>query len=77
MYDQRGGGRSQIIKEPNRLTLSEHVRDLEAVRVALRLTQFALVGESCGALLAVVYASEHPDRVERLCCWGRRLRPVP
>src|SRR5688500_6912018 len=30
MYDQRGGGRSELIKDPNLLTAAHHVRDLEA-----------------------------------------------
>jgi proline iminopeptidase len=70
MYDQRGGGRSEIIRDPARLTADDHVRDLEALRVTLKLDRFALVGESWGALLAVLYASQHPDRVERLLLFG-------
>ena len=70
MYDQRGGGRSQILKDPARLTAQHHVRDLEALRLALRIDRFTLVGESWGSLLAVLYASEHPDRVERLVLIG-------
>lgn len=70
LYDQRGGGRSEIITDPKRLTAEDHVRDLEAVRTALHLDRFALVGESWGALLAVLYAAEHPDRVERLLLLG-------
>ena len=70
MYDQRGGGRSEIITDAKRLTAADHVRDLEAVRAALRLKRVALVGESWGALLAVLYAAEHPDRVERLLLLG-------
>jgi len=70
MYDQRGGGRSEVIRDASRLAAADHVRDLEAVRAALGLNRFALVGESWGALLAVLYASEHPDRVERLLLIG-------
>ena len=70
MYDQRGGGRSEIVKDPKRLTARDHVRDLEALRATLGLKRFALVGESWGALLAVLYAFEHPDRVERLLLLG-------
>ena len=70
MYDQRGGGRSQIVTDPRLLTAAHHVRDLEAVRVRLRLDRFALIGESWGSLLAVLYASEHPERVERLLLLG-------
>ena len=32
MYDQRGGGRSQVITDPARLTAEHHVRDIEALR---------------------------------------------
>ena len=28
MYDQRGGGRSEVIKDPRRLTALDHIRDL-------------------------------------------------
>jgi proline iminopeptidase len=73
MYDQRGGGRSQIITDAERLTATHHVRDLEALRLALGLQRFALIGESWGAGLAALYAAEHPDRVERLVLIG----PMP
>ena len=73
MYDQRGGGRSEIIKSPAQLTSAHHVRDLEALRVELGLSRFALIGESWGAGLAILYASAHPDHVERLLLIG----PMP
>ena len=73
MYDQRGGGRSEVIKDPARLTAAHHVRDLEALRVNLRVPRFALIGESWGAGLAVLYAAAHPEHVERLLLIG----PMP
>lgn len=73
VYDQRGGGRSQIIRDPELLTAAHHVRDLEAVRAHFRLERFALAGESWGAGLAALYAAEHPERVERLLLIG----PMP
>ena len=73
MYDQRGGGRSQVITDPARLTAEHHVRDLEAVRAQLGIERFALIGESWGAGLAILYATAHPDRVERLLLIG----PMP
>ena len=73
MYDQRGGGRSEVLTDPGRLTATHHVRDLEALRSALGLPRFALIGESWGAGLAVLYAAAHPDRVERLLLIG----PMP
>jgi proline iminopeptidase len=73
MYDQRGGGRSQIIKDAAQLTAAHHVRDLETLREALGLQRFALIGESWGAGLATLYAEAHPERVERLVLIG----PMP
>jgi proline iminopeptidase len=73
MYDQRGGGRSEIIKTPADLTALHHVRDLEAVRVNLGLSRFALIGESWGAGLAILYAASHPEHVERMILIG----PMP
>lgn len=73
MYDQRGGGRSEIIKSPARLTSTHHVSDLEALRLELGLSRFALIGESWGAGLAILYAAAHTDHVERLLLIG----PMP
>src|SRR5688572_25621821 len=49
MYDQRGGGRSEIIKDAAKLKYSDHVRDLEALRKQFGLKRMVLVGESWGA----------------------------
>ena len=73
LYDQRGGGRSELVKDPKLLTAEEHVRDLEAIRRAFGLEQVSLVGLSWGAGLAALYAAEHPARVERLLL----LSPMP
>jgi len=73
MYDQRGGGRSEVITDPQRLTAIDHIRDLEAVRIKLGLRRFALIGESWGAGLATMYAHTHPQYVDRLILIG----PMP
>ncbi|HEU4827749.1 MAG TPA: alpha/beta fold hydrolase [Gemmatimonadales bacterium] len=64
-YDQRGGGRSAVAREVP-VGWKEHVADLEALRVLWRIERLPLVGYSWGALLALLYAVHHPDRVERL-----------
>ena len=64
-YDQRGGGRSAVAREVP-VGWREQVADLEALREAWGLPTLTLAGYSWGALLAVLYALEHPDRVERL-----------
>lgn len=79
-YDQRGGGRSQVVTDPDRLTWRDHVRDLEAVRRHFGLERVSLLGKSWGSGLAALYASEHPDRVDRLVLLTMRARhdaPTP
>jgi proline iminopeptidase len=62
-YDQRGGGKS---REAGPGGWREHVADLDAVRTHLGVERLALCGYSWGGLLAMLYAVEHPDRVEKL-----------
>ena len=64
-YDQRGGGRSPVARDVP-VDWREHVADLEALREAWGIRRLVLVGYSWGGLLAQLYATEHPDRVERL-----------
>jgi proline iminopeptidase len=64
-YDQRGGGRSPVARDVP-VGWQEHVADLEALREVWGLERFVLLGYSWGGLLAQLYATEHPDRVERL-----------
>src|SRR5688572_5018500 len=65
-YDQRGGGRSDLIADDNKLSLAHHIADLDAVRAHFGLERMKLLGNSWGGLLAAAYAAAHPDRVERL-----------
>jgi proline iminopeptidase len=64
-YDQRGGGRSAVPREIP-VGWREQVADLEALRVVWGLDRLTLAGYSWGGLLALLYAREHPERVERL-----------
>lgn len=64
-YDQRGGGRSAVTRDVP-AGWREHVADLETLREQWRLDRVTLLGYSWGGLLAVLYALEHPDRIERL-----------
>ncbi|HQU93622.1 MAG TPA: alpha/beta hydrolase [Pyrinomonadaceae bacterium] len=65
-YDQRGQGKSDLVKDGTRLGYKNHVADLEALRVHFKLDKISLLGNSWGGLLISLYAIEHPDRVERL-----------
>ena len=64
-YDQRGGGRSPVAREIP-VGWKEQVADLEALRGAWGFDRLSLAGYSWGAMLALLYAIRHPDRVERL-----------
>ncbi|HQR17941.1 MAG TPA: alpha/beta fold hydrolase [Gemmatimonadales bacterium] len=64
-YDQRGGGRSAVPRDVP-VGWREQVADLEALREAWGLERLSIAGYSWGGLLALLYATEHPGRVERL-----------
>ncbi len=64
-YDQRGGGRSPIDREVP-CGWREQVADLEALRELWGLDGLSLAGYSWGGLLAILYALEHPRRVESM-----------
>jgi proline iminopeptidase len=65
-YDQRGNGGSDLIRDRDKLSVSKHIDDLEAVRKHFKLDKVTLLGNSWGGLLISFYAAAHPDRVERL-----------
>lgn len=64
-YDQRGGGRSPVSRETP-VGWREQVADLEELRRQWRLERLTLAGYSWGGLLALLYAVEFSERVERL-----------
>lgn len=65
-YDQRGNGRSDLITDHAKLSISKHIQDLEAVRTHFKLDKMTLLGNSWGGLLIGFYAAAHPERVARL-----------
>jgi proline iminopeptidase len=62
-WDQRGCGRSE---RRGPYSMARAVADLDAVREYFGLARMAVLGHSWGAQLALRYALDHPDRVERL-----------
>jgi proline iminopeptidase len=70
-WDQRGAGRSFDPKaDPYRLTIAQHLGDLDAVidhlRQSLGQDKVILVGHSWGAALGLLYAHAHPEKVSAL-----------
>ena len=67
-YDQRGTGRST--ESSSGYELHKYVADLEAVRQGVGVERVHLLGHCWGGLVAVRYATMHPDRVRSLVLWG-------
>ncbi|MBE0610985.1 MAG: alpha/beta hydrolase [Dehalococcoidia bacterium] len=62
--DVRGRGESEW-GPPEQYGIDTYVADLEAIREALGLQRFSLVGTSMGGLITMQYAPRYPERVER------------
>ena len=73
MYDQRGGGRSDLVKDKSHLTAADDVRDLEALRRHFAIEKMTLIGLSWGSGLAALYAETHPNQVSKIVF----LDPMP
>ena len=71
-YDPRNRGRSDAADLAT-VSLDRQVRDLEALRAALRIEEMALIGWSGLGMEMAVYAIRHPERVTRLV----QVSPVP
>ncbi|MBH0779457.1 alpha/beta fold hydrolase [Nocardia bovistercoris] len=61
-YDLRGCGASESVADAS----FRHADDLRAVLDTVAAPRAAIIGVSMGARIAVDFALEHPDRVERL-----------
>src|SRR5215831_454360 len=67
-WDQRSAGRSFDPEgDPRRLTVAQHITDLDAVvdhlRRSLGREKIVLIGHSWGTALGLLYARDHPDKV--------------
>jgi proline iminopeptidase len=61
--DQRGVLRSDPLADGERITEQTLVDDCEAVREALGIPQWTVLGHSFGGRIALRYARQHPERV--------------
>jgi pimeloyl-ACP methyl ester carboxylesterase/DNA-binding CsgD family transcriptional regulator len=71
-FDQRGSGLSDWNVAD--ISFEAWVSDLETVVEAVGVDQFALLGISQGAPVAVEYAVRHPERVSRIVLYGAYAR---
>lgn len=65
-YDQRGRGRSPAKVAPEQVSIESEIADLDQLRERLGLTSIAVLGHSWGGVLAMEYATRHPDRISHL-----------
>jgi len=63
LFDQRGAGRSTPHGDRSANTTQLQIADIEAIREALGIERWLVVGGSWGATLALAYAEALPDRV--------------
>ncbi len=76
-YDQRGGGRSSLILDPDSLTWQENIKDLEAIRAHFNITKLNLMGISWGSALAVLYANDYLEYINSLILFPMPARKEP
>ncbi len=66
LLDPRGTGGSDPAHDPSAYAIDDYASDLEELREHLGLERMLLLGHSHGGVAAIAYASQHPERVERL-----------
>lgn len=64
-YDQRGCGKSKPSPD-NQYSMKDEVNTLESLRKELELEKINLFGESWGSMLALLYATTYPQRVNKI-----------
>ncbi|PER22066.1 alpha/beta fold hydrolase [Bacillus cereus] len=64
-YDQTGCGESEEPKD-KQYSMRNEVENLEALRVQLGFEKINIFGESWGSMLALLYATTYPERVNKL-----------
>jgi proline iminopeptidase len=65
-YDQRGTGDSSPDIDSSAITIERFVDDLNEIRKAFNIEKMNLLGHSWGGLLAMYYATTHPDKIKTL-----------
>lgn len=65
-YDQRGTGRSSAALDSSAINVDAFVEDIDALRQALGYDRVSVLAHSWGVLLALEYASRHPEALRAL-----------
>lgn len=70
LFDQRGCGLSKPHASVTNNTTWDLLADMERIRIELGVESWLVFGGSWGATLALLYAQNHPERVEGLILRG-------
>ncbi|GIJ24967.1 hydrolase [Micromonospora qiuiae] len=76
LLDNRGTGGSQAPQDATTYRVDRLVQDVEAFRAHLGLERMDLFGHSASGGTCLLYAAEHPHRVDRLVLVAPSLRVV-
>ena len=72
LFDKRGYGMSDRV--PSATTLEERMDDIRAIMDAVGSERAAIIGESEGGPLALLFAAAHPERTAALILQGAEVR---
>ena len=72
LFDKRGYGMSDRV--PGATTLEERMDDIRAIMDAVGSQRAAIIGESEGGPLALLFAAAHPERTSALILQGAEVR---
>jgi DNA-binding CsgD family transcriptional regulator/pimeloyl-ACP methyl ester carboxylesterase len=67
-YDGRGAGLSE--REVDDLSFPAHIADLSAIVDKVGCEQFSILARHIAAPIALTYAADHPERINRLVLWN-------
>lgn len=70
LYDQRGGGRSELPTDTSQLKAHYFIEDLEAVRKFFKLNKMNLLTHSFGSVLVASYGRKYPGQIQRIVFHG-------
>lgn len=68
-YDLRGFGKSPASAEP-----VSHIDDLQTLMRSLKIGKASIIGLSLGGMIAIDFALDHPEMVDKLILAGSALR---
>ena len=70
LYDQIGSGLSDRLTNIKEYTADRHKNDLEEIIKKIGAEQVILIGQSWGAILAILFIADNPQKVQRVIFTG-------